>query len=105
MPLYPGSATKTFGLGLWNSVPGTITVEILMFVAGLWIYARATRARDAIGRRGLSALAGFLLVIYVGNAIGPPPPSVAAIVVAGSVGAAVIVWWACWVDRHRSPVG
>jgi len=103
MPLYPGSAK--FGLGLWNSVPATITVETLMFVAGLWIYARATRARDAIGRRGLSALAGFLLVIYVANAIGPPPPSVTAIVIAGIAGAAVIVLWAWWFDRHRSPVG
>jgi membrane-bound metal-dependent hydrolase YbcI (DUF457 family) len=102
MPLYPGSAR--FGLGLWNSVPATIAVEIPMFVAGLWIYARATRARDAIGRRGFSALAGFLLVIYVANAIGPPPPSVTAIVVAGVAGAAVIVLWAWWFDRHRSPV-
>ena len=103
MPLYPGSGK--FGLGLWNSVPATITVETLMFVAGLWIYARATRARDAIGRRGFSALAGFLLVIYVANAIGPPPPSVTAIVIAGIAGAAVILWWAWWFDRHRSPVG
>src|SRR5438132_6962683 len=55
MPLYPGSAK--FGLGLWNSVPATIAVEVVMFFAGIWIYARATRARDAIGRWGLSALA------------------------------------------------
>jgi membrane-bound metal-dependent hydrolase YbcI (DUF457 family) len=102
MPLYPGSAT--FGLGLWNSVPATVTVEILMFVAGLWIYVRATRARDAIGRRALSALVGFLLVIYMANGIGPPPPSVTAIVIAGIAGAAVLVAWAWWIDRHRLPV-
>jgi len=102
MPLYPGSAK--FGLGLWNSVSATVTVEILMFLAGVWIYARATRARDAVGRRGLSALVGFLLVIYLANAIGPPPPSVTAIEVAGIAGAVVIVLWARWVDRHRSAV-
>ena len=103
MPLYPGSSK--FGLGLWNSVPATITVEVVMFFAGIWIYARATRARDAIGRWGLSALAGFLLAIYVASAAGPPPPSVIAIVVAGIAGAAVIVAWAWWLDGHRSPVG
>jgi hypothetical protein len=68
------------------------------------MYARATRARDAIGRRGLSALVGFLLVIYLANSIGPPPPSVTAIVVAGIAGAVVILLWAWWFDRHRSPV-
>jgi membrane-bound metal-dependent hydrolase YbcI (DUF457 family) len=102
MPLYPGSVKV--GLGLWNSVPATVTVEVLMFLAALWIYARATRPRDAIGRRGFSALAGFLLVIYLANAIGPPPPSVTAIVIAGIAGAAVIVSWAWWFDRHRAPV-
>ena len=99
MPLYPGSVKV--GLGLWNSVEGTVTVEVLMFLAGLWIYARATRSRDAVGRRGLSALVGFLLVIYLANSIGPPPPSVAAIVIAGIAGAAVILLWAWWIDRHR----
>lgn len=103
MPLYPGS--MKFGLGLWNSVSATVTVEILMFLAGVWMYVRATRARDAIGRRGLSSFAGFLLVIYLASAIGPPPPSVTAIVVAGIAGAVVIVLWARWFDRHRSPVG
>jgi membrane-bound metal-dependent hydrolase YbcI (DUF457 family) len=102
MPLYPGSVKV--GLGLWNSVAGTITVEVLMFLAGVWMYARATRARDAIGRRGLSALVGFLLVIYLANSIGPPPPNVTAIVVAGIAGAVVILLWAWWFDRHRDPV-
>lgn len=99
MPLYPGG--PKVGLGLWNSVAATVTVEVAMFVAGLWIYLRATRARDKVGRQALSALAGFLLVVYLANGIGPPPPSVTAIVVAGILGAAVIVLWAWWLDRHR----
>ena len=44
MPLYPGSAK--FGLGLWNSIPLTIAIEVAMFGAGVWLYLRATRARD-----------------------------------------------------------
>jgi len=102
MPLYPGG--PKVGLGLWNSVAATVAVEVLMFAAGLWIYARATRARDAVGRRALPALVGFLLVIYLANIIGPPPPGVMAIVVAGIAGAVVIVLWAWWIDRHRTVV-
>jgi hypothetical protein len=30
MPLYPGGGPK-FGLGLWNSVPATLAVEVLMY--------------------------------------------------------------------------
>src|SRR6266508_4359646 len=36
MPLYPGSVR--IGLGLWNSVPGTIAIEVAMYGAGLWVY-------------------------------------------------------------------
>src|SRR5438093_7074059 len=46
MPLYPGG--PTVGLGLWNSVGGTLVVELAMYGAGLWMYLRATRPRDAI---------------------------------------------------------
>jgi len=99
MPLYPGG--PKFGLGLWNSVAATVTVEVLMFVAGVWIYARTTRARDLIGRQALPAFVGFLLVAYLASSIGPPPPNVTAIVVTGIAGAAVIVLWAWWSDRHR----
>jgi membrane-bound metal-dependent hydrolase YbcI (DUF457 family) len=49
MPLYPGGHQR-YGLGLWNSVAGTMVVELLMFVIGVWLYIRATRPRDRIGR-------------------------------------------------------
>src|SRR5215470_802471 len=69
MPLYPGSIK--LGLGLWNSVAATVVVEALLFGAGAWIYLRATRARDAVGRRAFAAFVGFLVAAYLG-AMGPP---------------------------------
>ena len=48
MPLSLGTSPK-IGLGLWNSLVGTIVVEALMFAAGVWLYATTTRARDRIG--------------------------------------------------------
>jgi hypothetical protein len=101
MPLYPGSIK--LGLGLWNSIPATIGVEVAMFAAGVWTYGRATRARDASGRWGFAAFVGFLLLAYFPS-IGSPPPDVAAIVVVGIAGTAALFLWAWWFDRHRTPV-
>jgi len=101
MPLYPGSIK--LGLGLWNSVPATIAVEVALFAAGVRTYARATRARDASGRWAFAAFVGFLLVIYFVN-IGSPPPGITPIVIVGIAGTAVLVLWAWWFDRHRTPV-
>jgi hypothetical protein len=102
MPIYPGSAL--YGLGLWNSVWATLAVELPLFAIGVWLYATATRARDATGRWSLIGLVAFLLVAYVASAFGGPPPSVTAIVVAGLAGAALITAWSWWTDRHREAV-
>ena len=101
MPLYPGS--RKFGLGLWNSVPGTIAVELTMFLAGVWVYVRSTRARDRIGRRAFAAFVGFLLAADAAN-LGPAPPSVTAVVITAIAGVGVLMLWAWWFDRHRMPI-
>jgi hypothetical protein len=102
MPTYP--AGPKVGLGLWNHVAATIVIEVAMLAAGVWIYARATRPRDAIGRRAFAAFVGFLLIAYVANVFGPPPPSVAAIWISAIIGAALLIVWTGWIDRHREAV-
>jgi hypothetical protein len=99
LPLVPGG--RRFGLGLWNSVAGTMVVEGMLWIAGLWLYLRATRASDRIGRYAFGALVALLSALYVANASGPPPPSVPAIAVAGLAAAALFTAWAYWADRHR----
>ena len=103
MPLWPGG--PRLGLGLWNSVPATVVVELLLFAAGLWLALSATRARDGVGRWGFAGLAAFLLLMYAANAAGPPPPSMEAVGWAGAVGGLVLALLAAWVDRHREPRG
>jgi hypothetical protein len=102
MPLYPGG--PTYGLGLWNSFGWTVTLEIAMYAIGVWIYARATRPRNAKGRWGFWALAVFLPLVYLGNLLGPPPPSASAIWPAAIAGGAILVGWMWWVDRHREGI-
>lgn len=92
--------TTYFGLGLWNSVTGTVIVEVLLFTAGIILYLKTTAAKDRIGSYGFWALIGILTVIYFVNIFGPPPPSETAIAVAGNLGW-LFVLWAYWIDRHR----
>jgi len=101
MPLWPGG--PRVGLGLWNSVPATIAVELALFGAGIWLALSATRARDRVGRWGFHGLAAFLLALYVANITGPPPPSMAAVGWVGLIGGVLILALAAWVDRHREP--
>lgn len=100
MPLYPGGAR--YGLGLWNSITGTMVVEILMFAVGVWMYVQATRAKDRIGRYAFIAYIALLLVIYVANAFGPPPDSVTEVAWAAIAAPVILIPWAWWFDRHRS---
>ena len=73
-----------------------------LFAAGLWIYLRATRARDAIGRWATAALVVVLLASYAGNTLGGAPPSVDAIVIVGLIGGAILLALAAWADAHRA---
>jgi hypothetical protein len=102
LPLAPGISTLV-GLGLWNSRAGTLLAEVPVFLIGVWLYARGTRAVDRIGAFGFPALVLFLAFVYVGNIVGPPPPSVAAIAWVGQA-QWLLVAWAYWIDAHREPL-
>ena len=99
LPLRPGGDAR-LGLGLWNSVPGTLVVETLLFGAGVLLYTRGTCARDRAGSIGLWSLVAVLFAINLANAFGPPPPSATAIAIAG-LAMWIFVWWGYYVDRHR----
>jgi membrane-bound metal-dependent hydrolase YbcI (DUF457 family) len=100
LPLWPGG--PRFGLGLWNSVPATLVLEFGLFGVGLWIYARATQARDRWGNVLLWLFAATLVVIYFGAVFGPPPPSVRMLAMSGLAGW-LFVGWGYWIDRRRAP--
>jgi len=100
LPLYPGGA-RLVGLGLWNSVAGTVAVEGLLFVAGVWVYAAMTRPRDRTGRYAFWSFVALLVVLYAASLLGPSPPSMTAMAVVGLL-AWLFVFWAAWFDRHRA---
>jgi membrane-bound metal-dependent hydrolase YbcI (DUF457 family) len=99
MPVTIGGTVR-LGLGLWNSVPATLVIELLLFAVGVGIYARFTEARDRRGTYGFWGLVGFLVAVYFVNVSSPPPPDAGA-VAWGTQAMWLLVIWGYWVDRHR----
>lgn len=99
LPLAPGLAVLV-GLGLWNSLPITLIVELGIFVIGVGLYVRTTAAIDRVGSIALWSLVGFLLLVYFGGVFGEPPPNAAAFAWVGQAQWLLVVW-GYWIDRHR----
>jgi len=75
-----------------------------LYALGIYLYLRATRARDRIGSWGLYVLLAFLLATWLSAAFGPPPPS-ERMLAWSALTMWLLVAWAYWVDRHREARG
>jgi hypothetical protein len=95
------SGDARLGVGLWNSFAGTVLVEAGLYLAGIVVYLKTTRAKDGVGRYGFWGLIAVLGGIYVANLLGPPPPDAQTIAVFGNL-SWLFVLWAYWIDRHRA---
>ena len=93
LPLYPGSAV--YGLGLWNSIPGTLVVELTMLALGLWL----------LRPKGIKlwSLIVFCVVVAMSAGLGPPPPSAGALT-ATAFATWLLPLWAWWGDREKRHV-
>jgi len=96
-----GLSGPMVGLGLWRSIAATFVMEGLLFVVGVVLYRRATRAKNAIGRWAFAAFVLLLAITYVAGPLGPPPPSAFAVTVVNNISLWLLVLWAAWIDRHR----
>jgi membrane-bound metal-dependent hydrolase YbcI (DUF457 family) len=99
LPLSP-SSDKFFGLGLWNSLSGTLVVEGGLFIAGIALYVNFTSAKDNSGKWSFWSLVALLLIIYSVNIFGKAPPDESVIPFAG-LAAWLFIPWAYWIDKHR----
>jgi hypothetical protein len=98
LPLWPGGPKA--GLGLWNSWAAGITLEVLVFGFGLYIYLSCTRALDGIGRYAFWALMALLFFGWLSVLLGPAPLDVRALALS-TLGLWLVVPWGWWADAHR----
>lgn len=97
MPLYPGG--PKFGLGLWNSIAGTMAVELAMFAAGVGLYMVATRPRDRVGRYAFAFYVALLLFLYIADRFDTSLPTVDELAWTGVIAMIVMIPRAWWFDR------
>lgn len=98
LPLYPGSSVR-IGLGLWNSMPATLIVEIPMFFIGIVVYLRFTAAKNLAGHISFWSFVALLMLIYL-TSIGAPPPNEQTLAWMALSGW-LLVFWGYWIDRTR----
>ena len=99
LPLWPGGPKA--GVGLWNSIPATVTVEGLLFAVAIWFYARSAPARDRAGQWAFWLLIALVTAIWISGPFSPPPPSVGAVIAVTLLLAPILPAWAAWIERHR----
>jgi hypothetical protein len=92
-----------WGLGLWNSVPGTIIVEGLLFAAGLWIYLTSTKPKDLAGQWIFWGLCAAMVVVFADIFFMSAPKSPIWVAVVGQI-ELLFVAWGYWVDDHRKSI-
>ncbi len=104
MPLLPAAdpGSVRWGLGLWNSMVGSILVEVILFAAGLWVYLKSTQEEDAAGQLGFWALFGSLTVVFIILFRLPLITNVSWVALAGQI-QLLFVAWGFWLDDHRKP--
>jgi hypothetical protein len=99
LPLYDNAAKV--GFGLWRHVALSFPLELVLLIAGAWIY---TRAVPPASLRGHNAMRGFvilLVLLQVYANFGPPPASESAMAIMALGFYAVLAAIAAWVESAR----
>ena len=102
LPLYDNAAKV--GLGLWRHVALSFPLELVVLIAGAWIY---TRAVPPASLRGHNAMRGFvilLVLLQVYANFGPPPGSENAMAIMALGFYIALAAIAAWVEAVRGRV-
>jgi FtsH-binding integral membrane protein len=97
-----GFGTGTYvGLGLWNSLYGTLIAESAVFIFGVALYVRTTKAIDRIGSIGFWSWIGFLVAMYAGSFFGSDSSIDTLATVLLMAFSWAVILWGHWTDKHR----
>jgi len=101
LPLSLGNNAPKAGLQLWNYPVVENIVEGAIFIIGLLLYLRSTKAKNKVGLYGFWGLVLLLILVHLANIFSPPPTSINAIAW-GAQGMWLFVLLAFWVDKNRT---
>jgi multisubunit Na+/H+ antiporter MnhC subunit len=101
LPLFPWASAKV-GFGVWGSAVVTNILEGLLFGTGVYLYLRATIAKNKTARIVFWTLVVLLLLVQVSSLVGPPPENVAMLAWSAQF-QWLFVALGYWADRHTVP--
>jgi hypothetical protein len=104
LPLAPG-AHWYLGLGLWTSVPATILVEGGLWLLGITLYVRITRAKNRAGVYGFWIAIALFTLFWYQNVAGPPPANPRSAPISSLIFFSLVVAWAYWMNWLRPVTG
>jgi hypothetical protein len=99
LPLYDDAAKV--GLGLWRHVALSFPLELVVLIAGAWIYARAMPAVTMQGRVALWGFVALMAALQVYVNFGPPPSSESMMAIMALTLYVLLAAIAAWVERVR----
>lgn len=88
-------------LGLGVATPIGLVIETALLLVGLWLYLRATSARDRLGAFGVPVMVAGLILFNGYVAAGPPPQGVLGPAMSQLGAYVFLAVVAFWLDRHR----
>jgi hypothetical protein len=97
LPLYDDTAKV--GLGLWRHVALSFPLELVVLIAGTWIYARVLPAATTKGRVAPWAFVVLMVALQVYVNFGPPPSSEPMMAILALALYVLLAAIAAWVER------
>ncbi len=97
LPIWPWP-NGAYGLGLWNSIAGTVAIEGVMWIAAIVLFLGARRPR---GLHGQVAFWSFVLVstfLWISGPFSPPPADERSLALFALMGW-ITLPWAWWIER------
>jgi len=99
LPLWPGGLSR-FGLGLWNSIPGTLGVEGVVWVAALVLYLKSRRSTRWQGTVAFWSLVIISTIMWALGPWSPPPPTPRTLAWFALIGWLLVPWSAFFDGRY-----
>jgi len=100
MQIAPGVAA-TLGFGLWNSIPATLAVEGSLWVMGIVLYVRATRATGLTGIVAFWVGVALLTLVWWANIHRGMDPDPVRAGIGGLIFFSLMAAWGYWMNRLR----
>jgi hypothetical protein len=96
-----GNEGPKVGLGLWNSFAGSVAVELVLFLAGLILYLRATKPRRALSYLPLSLFILYSAFMFTGWLLGTIPENLTVVYISSGIMMIMYLALAYWTDYLR----